>query len=72
MKIKFTDVGRNDWNGEIEIPDTNDANAIAEYAYREATKHLASSYPDVSYDLGKNEGRIYAGFHCVGNFSVIS
>lgn len=74
--IIFKDLGRGNWNGKVEIgvnerssPD-NIAQAVAEAAYSEVRKHLASAYPDTRYDLEKNEGLVFAGFHTVGSFHV--
>lgn len=64
-------MGRSKWNGEIEIPDNLEPDDIAGFAYREAGKHLASAYPEAIYNAETNEGRIYAGFHCVGSFAVV-
>lgn len=71
MKIQFTDVGRGNWCGNIGCPDTDDPDVIAEVACREAGKHLASRFPEMEYDGSINEGKIFAGFHCVGEFKVI-
>ena len=71
MKIKFVDVGRDKWCGIIEKPDTDNPETIAEYAYKEALKHLATRYPDTIYDSDKNYGRIESGYHLAGTFSVV-
>jgi len=69
-KIKFTDVGRQKWDGEITIEDNLNADQIAELAYRRAREFLVSAYPDIIYDAEKNIGTIFAGFHTVGSFCV--
>jgi hypothetical protein len=34
MKIRFHNVGRGHWNGEVETPNTDNVDTIAEVAYR--------------------------------------
>jgi len=69
-KIIFRGVGRGKWCGEVSLGEVNDVDRITEVAYREAEKHLASRFPDVTYDPNTNTGKIFAGYHCAGEFSV--
>lgn len=72
MKIRFSDVGRGKWSGEAIIPDTDDPDAIAEAAYGVAKKHLATRFPETTYDQTINKGTIFAGFYTVGHFEVVT
>ena len=69
-RLIFENVGRDKWNGSIYIPDTSTADQIAEFAYEESKKHLASRFPDVEYDTQLNKGIIEAGCRTVGIFHV--
>ena len=71
MKIRFWDVGREKWGGKIEIPFTDNPDDIAEYAYRQAKKILATKYPETEYNAETNAGEITAGYRCVGKFEVV-
>lgn len=69
-KIIFKDVGRNKWNGAISIPDGCNADEIAEFAYKEAKKHLSSRFPDTEFNALTNYGTIMAGCRVVGHFHI--
>ena len=69
-KIQLINVGRGKFCGVIESA-KDDADSIAEAAYREARKHLMSRDIEATYDAETNHGTIEAGFHSVGIFSVI-
>ena len=73
MKIKFTDVGRDKWNGEMEIPDTESLNtmldAVEDFIKRKAL--LATRFPETEYDVDDNKGLIFSGVYTVGKFEVI-
>lgn len=85
IKIKFENVGRSKFSETVtfylctsSISDDAlrrlafpDPDTIAEFALREARKHLASSNVECVYDKDKNRGSIFAGFHTVGHFSVL-
>jgi len=68
MKLVFENVGRGQWNGSIDIPDNSTPNQVAEFAYREARRHLITRFPMLTYDANANEGVITAGFHNAGKF----
>lgn len=70
MKLIFENVGRENWSGSIEIPANLHADDIAELAYKEVKKHLVSSEPDTEYNANTNKGKVYAGFHHVGDFHI--
>ena len=59
-KVKFWDLGRSKAQGEFEVMGS-DAE-INDEMYRQFSKHLLSS--DISFD----DGKIFAGCRCVGNY----
>lgn len=63
MKVKFSDVGRNEanWIAECEGDEFN-----YDWLLSQVRPHLVSSYIDFYMD-----GRIKAGFHTVGRFEII-
>jgi len=71
-KIKFANVGRNNFNGAIKIPDGLSAKDIAAIAFRQARRHTVSVNLDVQYDAKTNRGLIFAGLHTAGTFKVLS
>jgi hypothetical protein len=62
--VKYWDLGRNKANGGFEV--VGSVEEINERMYREFAKHL------VSRNIGFDEGKIFAGFRCVGNYIVTS
>ena len=73
MKIKFTDVGRDKWNGEMEIEDTTNLNLMLDTieAFLKKKNILATKFPETEYVTDTNEGLIYSGNYCVGYFEVV-
>ena len=71
VKIQLTNIGRGKFCGVIEC-DKDDADSIAEAAYREARKYLSSRDIETTYNPETNKGIVMAGFHSVGVFTVIS
>jgi len=71
MKIVFKNLGRDKWNGEVQIPDNSTPDDIMDKALKEASKRLATRFPDVSYNYEKKTGTIEAGYRTVGEFLVV-
>lgn len=71
MKIKFKNIGKGHWRGEISKPDTNDQKIICDYAVTEALKHLPAKIPELSYDADKMYGEFFLDGKNVGNFWVV-
>ena len=73
VKIRFINVGREKFSDIVtfKVPKHFSANDIATLAYKEVRKHLISSGIEAIYDSEKNEGKIFAGFHKVGEFKVV-
>jgi len=76
ITIEFDKVGREEWSDRVTFKLPKDykptADDIAALAYREARNHLSSMSVLCVYHMDKNEGNIYAGFHHVGSFKVVS
>lgn len=74
MFIQFKDVGRDNYNGKVKIPDNLTPDEIAERAYRHIAKSnvLLSRSIDTEYNAITNEGSVVAGFRTVGGFSVVN
>lgn len=70
-KLIFKNVGRDKWNGEVEIPNDANMDKILDSAYAVACKRLATRFPDVEYNQTNNKGTISAGYRTVGEFEVV-
>ncbi len=73
MKIKFTNVGRDKWNGETEIPEPKNWNDMLDKVedFIKTKRLLATKLPETEYDVEDNKGCIFSGIYCVGYFEVV-
>lgn len=63
-RIKFIDLGRNNFSGEVVIKNEDSL-------WKEIKKHLRSSDIEYLYDEDKNLGTVFAGMRAVGEFISI-
>ena len=65
-------VGREKAVEDIEIEDFEvGIDYIAGLLYKRSLRHLLSRNVEATWDPATQTGKVYAGFHCVGEASVI-
>ena len=67
MNLSITRLGRGDFSETCQVKDEEEAVAIV---YKKAGERLASRFYDVIFDPETKTGKVFAGFHCVGEFTV--
>lgn len=70
MKLQF-EMKRPELSGVYEVEDTEDPNRICEIGFDLLYLKLVSQGVLFRFDLNKNKGYIFAGFHCIGKFWIV-